>query len=68
MADAGEFGEGDEDRDSDGVWRLDLIAPTKEPAKAVVGKLGLEVKDRKLFLHPGRGCRTQRLQSIFDGP
>ncbi len=53
MADTGEFGDGGEDRDSgESGWRLDVIAPTKEQANAVVKNFGQVVKEGKLFVHP----------------
>jgi hemolysin-activating ACP:hemolysin acyltransferase len=43
-----------EDWDSgDIAWLLDVIAPSKEQATAVVRNFGQVVKDGKLFVHPG---------------
>ncbi len=43
-----------EDWDSgDIAWLLDVIAPTKEQARAVVKNFGQVVKDGKLYVHPG---------------
>ena len=43
-----------EDWDSGEIaWLLDVIAPTKEQAAAVVRNFGQVVKEGKLFVHPG---------------
>jgi cytolysin-activating lysine-acyltransferase len=43
-----------EDWDSGEIaWLLDVIAPTKEQAAAVVKNFGQVVKEGKLFVHPG---------------
>jgi hemolysin-activating ACP:hemolysin acyltransferase len=53
-----------EDWDSgDIAWLLDVIAPSKEQAAAVVRNFGQVVKDGKLFVHPGvknRAASEQR--------
>jgi hypothetical protein len=42
-----------EDRDSSDIaWLLDVIAPSKQQAAAVVRNFGQVVKDGKLFVHP----------------